>query len=302
MRIAHHEQELIQESEDIELSNVNRTRVCGLAEDDSPYSEIRCSQLIGGANTVGACMNTSPCSMLKCDSDKHQNKSEKQNIDQKSINKNEYDHVNLNVKYSDMLSDGILRFPHFSDEEYVSLVNTPSLGKEVGPKDGLKCHNLTLSKNKMIDCNKMGNTERKSQCQLTGYSFQQLELKVVYEDISENTKHHFVAADRQLDRQSDDRPYSLAEGLSENDLSETGLPENDLNEMDHRNSETEAQPHLSKLNFSENLNSSENDSSETVEDYVNSINIDIFRERKDTSRVGNNGQSNTRPYSFAEIP
>lgn len=41
-------QELIQESEDIELSNVNRTRVCGQEEDDSPYSEIRYSQFMGG--------------------------------------------------------------------------------------------------------------------------------------------------------------------------------------------------------------------------------------------------------------
>eukprot|EP00105_Crassostrea_gigas_P045994 XP_019930142.1 PREDICTED: uncharacterized protein LOC109621016 [Crassostrea gigas] len=296
------QQELIQESEDIELSNVNRTRVCGQEEDDSPYSEIRCSQFIGGANTVGACMNTSLSTMHKCDSDKHHDKSEKQNIYQKSMIKNEYDHVNLKVKSSDMGSDRNLSFPHFNDEEYVSLMNKPSLGKEVRPKDGLKCQNLTLSKNKMTDCNKMGYKESKPQCQLTRYSFQRLEFKKVEEDISKNTKHHSVAADRQRDPQSDDRPYSLVEGLSENDLSETGLSENNLSETDNRNSETEAQPNLSKLNVSENLNLSENDLSEVLEDSVNSMNVDIPGKREDTSRVGNNGQSNTRPYSFAKLP
>ena len=84
----------------------------------------------------------------------------------------------------------------------------------------------------------------------------------------------------------------MAEGLSENDLSET----------DHRHSETEAQPNLSKLNFSEDINLSENDLSEALEDSVNSMNIDIPGKREDTTRVGNNGQSSTRPYSFAKIP
>ena len=148
----------------------------------------------------------------------------------------------------------------------------------------------------------MGNIESKPQCQLTGYSFQRLEFKKVDEYISENTKHHSVAADRQLDPQSDDRPYSLAEGLSKNALSETGLSENDLNETDQRKRETEAQPNLLKLNFSEDINLSENDLSEALEDSINSINIDIPGKREDTTRVGNNGQSNTRPYSFAIIP
>ncbi|XP_034339481.2 uncharacterized protein [Magallana gigas] len=294
------QQELIQESEDIELSNVNRTRVCGQEEDDSPYSEIRYSQFIGGANTVGACMNTSLCVMH--DSDIHHDKSEKQNIYQKSMINNEYDHVNLKVKSSDIGSDRNLSVPHSNDEEYVSLMNKPSLRNEVRPTDGSKCHNVTLPKTKMSDCNKMGEKESKPQCQLTGNSLQ-LEFKQeVDKDISENTKHHSVAADRQLDPQSDDRPYSLAEGLSENDLSETGFPENDLSETDHRHSETEAQPNLSKLNFSENLNLSENDLSEALDDSVNSINIDIPGKKEDTSRVGNNCQSNTGPYSFAKIP
>ncbi|XP_065936725.1 uncharacterized protein [Magallana gigas] len=296
------QQELIQESEDIELSNVNRTRACGQEEDDSPYSEIRYSQFIGGANTVGACMNTSPCTMHHCNSEKHYDKSEKEYTYQKSMIKNEYDHVNLKVKSSDIGSDRNLSLPHSNDEEYVSLMNKPSLGKEVQTKDGLKCHNLTLSKNKMTDINKMGNIKNKPQCQLTRYSFQRLEFKKVDEDISENIKHHSVAADRQFDPQSDDRPYSLAEGLSENDLSETGLPENDLSETERRNSETEAQPNLSKLNISENLNLLNNDLSEALEDSVNSINTDIPGKREDTSRVGNNGQSSTRPYSFAIIP
>eukprot|EP00105_Crassostrea_gigas_P045993 XP_019930141.1 PREDICTED: uncharacterized protein LOC105346374 [Crassostrea gigas] len=296
------QQELIQESEDIELSNVNRTQVCGQEEDDSPYSEIRYSQFIGGANTVGACMNTSLCAMQKCDSDKHHDKSEKQNIYQKSMIKNEYDHVNLKVKFSDMGYDRNLSLPHSNDEEYVSLMNKPSLRKEVRPMDGSKCHNVTLPKTKITDCNKIGEKESKPQGQLTGNRLQLESKQEVDNDISENTKHNYVAADRQLDPQSDNRPYSLAEGLSKNNLSETGLPENDFYKTDHRNSETEAQPNQSKLNFSENLNLSNNDLSEALENSVYSMNIDIPGKREDISRVGNNGQSSTRPYSFAKIP
>nr|XP_034339482.1 uncharacterized protein LOC105346374 isoform X2 [Crassostrea gigas] len=296
------QQELIQESEDIELSNVNRTQVCGQEEDDSPYSEIRYSQFIGGANAGGACMNTLYNTMHTCDSDKHHDKSEKQNIYQKSMIKNEYDHVNLKVKSSDIGSDRNLSLPHSNDQEYVSLMNKPSLRKEVRPTDGSKCHNVTLPKTKMTDCNIIGEKESKPQCQLTGNSLQLEPKQEVDKDISENTKHNSVAADRQLDPQSDDRPYSLAGGLLKNNLSETGLPENEFNKTDHKNSETEAQPNLSKLIFSENLNLSNNDFSEALEDSVNSINIDIPGKREDTSRVGNNGQSNTRPYSFAKIP
>uniref|UniRef100_A0A8W8KL82 Uncharacterized protein n=1 Tax=Magallana gigas TaxID=29159 RepID=A0A8W8KL82_MAGGI len=172
----------------------------------------------------------------------------------------------------------------------------------VRPTDGSKCHNVTLPKTKMTDCNIIGEKESKPQCQLTGNSLQLEPKQEVDKDISENTKHNSVAADRQLDPQSDDRPYSLAGGLLKNNLSETGLPENEFNKTDHKNSETEAQPNLSKLIFSENLNLSNNDFSEALEDSVNSINIDIPGKREDTSRVGNNGQSNTRPYSFAKIP
>lgn len=105
-------------------------------------------------------------------------------------------------------------------------------------------------------------------------------------DIWEKTKHNFVDAVRQVDPQSDDRPYSMAEGLSKNDLSETD----------------ETRSNLSKLNISEKINLSKNDLSEVVKDSANPINIDIPGKSENTSRRENNIQTNARPYSIAKIP
>lgn len=268
---------MVQGSGDIELSNVNAAPVCGQEEDDSPYSEIRYSQFIGGANAGGACMNTSYNTMHKCDSDKHHCKSEKQNTYQKSINKNEYDHVKLKVKSSDMGSERNLSLTRYSDEEYVSLLSEQSLGKEVRPKDGLKCQNLTLSKHTSNDFTEMEKGEDKAYRLLTEYSLQKLEfeMEVEIDQLSEKTTHHFIDTDKQTGPQSDNRPYSMAGGLSENDLSKTV-------DLPNTNSETK--------------NLSDNDLSEVVADSVNQSDIDIPGKRED------HDQTNTRPYSIAKIP
>lgn len=119
-------------------------------------------------------MNTVLCTIRKCNSDKHYKTSEHQNIYQMSINKNEYDHVNLKVKSSDRLSNRNLRLPHSNDEEYVSVLNGPSLGTQVKPKDNLKCQNLTLSKHTTNDICEMNENENKPHHLMTRYSLQQI--------------------------------------------------------------------------------------------------------------------------------
>lgn len=219
----------------IELFNVNASPVCGQEEDDSPYSEIGFSQFIGGTNTGGACINRASCTMHDCDFDKHHNTSEHRIIYKTSMGKYEYDRVNLKMKSSDLLSDRNLSLPHSNVEEYASLSNTPSLGtcKEVQTKDDLKCQNLTRPKNTTTNFNEMGKGENKEHRLLKEYSLHKLEFKIEVEvdQLSEKTKHQSVDTGRQTGPQSDNRPYSMARCLSDNNLCVTVVEPSNIHDI-----------------------------------------------------------------------
>lgn len=75
--------------------------------------------------------------------------------------KNEYDYVNLKVKFLDMGYDRNFSLLYFNDEEYVFFMNKLLFRKEVWLMDGLKCYNVIFFKIKIIDCNKIGEKESK---------------------------------------------------------------------------------------------------------------------------------------------
>lgn len=105
-------------------------------------------------------------------------------------------------------------------------------------------------------------------------------------NISEKTKRQSEGIAKQISPLRNNRPYSMAGGLSVDDLSE--IVEEPLN--------------LLNINVLENKNLFENNLSKAVKKYVDSIDIDISRKCENISNCENNVQTNPRPYSTAKIP